>query len=113
MRIKAFRHVHDLPVLTQSTERRGALVSRVTWDVDTVSQFLQFGGHLPGQHRADAARDRGDVLLLWQLALVVLICFLPLFLPGYFQRRMSRRTAWSGQVGEMLSAIAEPVVGAR
>ncbi|HYF72736.1 MAG TPA: ABC transporter transmembrane domain-containing protein, partial [Nocardioides sp.] len=34
LRIKAFRHVHDLPLLTQNTERRGALVSRVTSDVD-------------------------------------------------------------------------------
>ena len=46
LRIKAFRHVHDLPVLTQNTERRGALVSRVTSDVDQVSQFLVFGGLL-------------------------------------------------------------------
>ncbi|MDX6324800.1 MAG: ATP-binding cassette, subfamily bacterial, partial [Nocardioidaceae bacterium] len=44
LRIKAFRHVHDLPVLTQNTEQRGALVSRVTSDVDQVSQFLVFGG---------------------------------------------------------------------
>ena len=44
LRIKAFRHVHDLPLLTQNTERRGALVSRVTSDVDQVSQFLIFGG---------------------------------------------------------------------
>src|SRR5580765_1652443 len=44
LRIKAFRHVHDLPLLTQSTERRGSLVSRVTSDVDQVSQFLVFGG---------------------------------------------------------------------
>ena len=33
LRIKAFRHVHDLPLLTQNTERRGALVARVTSDV--------------------------------------------------------------------------------
>ena len=46
LRIKAFRHVHDLPLLTQNTERRGALVSRVTSDVDQVSQFLVFGGLL-------------------------------------------------------------------
>ena len=44
LRVKAFRHVHDLPLLTQNTERRGALVSRVTSDVDQVSQFLVFGG---------------------------------------------------------------------
>ena len=46
LRVKAFRHVHDLSVLTQNTERRGALVSRVTSDVDQVSQFLVFGGLL-------------------------------------------------------------------
>ncbi|HYU83441.1 MAG TPA: ABC transporter transmembrane domain-containing protein, partial [Kribbellaceae bacterium] len=79
MRIKAFRHVHDLPVLTQNTERRGALVSRVTSDVDTVSQFLQFGGFI-------FLVSIGQMLLAtivmfvysWQLALVVLVCFVPL-----------------------------------
>src|SRR5262245_31091466 len=44
LRVRAFRHVHDLSVLTQSTERRGALVSRVTSDVDTISLFVQWGG---------------------------------------------------------------------
>ena len=46
LRTKAFRHVHDLPMLTQNTERRGALVSRVTSDVDQISQVLVFGGLL-------------------------------------------------------------------
>jgi putative ABC transport system ATP-binding protein len=44
LRVGAFRHVHDLSVLTQSSERRGSLVSRVTSDVDTISNFVQFGG---------------------------------------------------------------------
>src|SRR3954447_7962342 len=30
LRVSAFRHVPDLPLLTQNPERRGALVSRVT-----------------------------------------------------------------------------------
>ena len=51
LRIKAFRHVHDLPLLTQNTERRGALVSRVTSDVDQVSQFLVFGGIIGDRQR--------------------------------------------------------------
>ncbi len=38
LRIKAFRHVHDLPLLTQNTERRGALVSRVTWSTSLVTR---------------------------------------------------------------------------
>jgi ATP-binding cassette subfamily B protein len=115
LRIKAFRHVHDLPLLTQNTEHRGALVSRVTSDVDQVSQFLVFGGVF-------GIISVGQVLLAtvvmlfysWQLTILVWVCFLPLFLSlRYFQRRLS--TAYGvvrRSVGAMLSAISEPVVGA-
>jgi ATP-binding cassette, subfamily B, bacterial len=115
LRIKAFRHVHDLPLLTQNTERRGALVSRVTSDVDQVSQFLVFGGLL-------FVVSIGQVLVAtvvmavysWQLTLVVWACFAPLFLSlRYFQRRLSEAYATvRRQVGLLLSAISEPVVGA-
>ena len=44
LRVRGFRHVHDLSVLTQNAERRGALVSRVTGDVDQISAFMQSGG---------------------------------------------------------------------
>ncbi len=115
LRIKAFRHVHDLPLLTQSTESRGALVSRVTSDVDQVSQFLVFGGVF-------GIISIGQVLLAtvvmlfysWQLTILVWVCFLPLFLSlRYFQRRLSVAYAVVRRsVGTMLSAISEPVVGA-
>ncbi|MGZ4485956.1 MAG: ABC transporter ATP-binding protein [Nocardioidaceae bacterium] len=115
LRIKAFRHVHDLPLLTQNTERRGALVSRVTSDVDQVSQFLIFGGVI-------AIVSVGQILIAtivmayysWQLTLVVWVCFLPLFLSlRYFQRKLSAAYGVvRQQVGVMLSAISEPVVGA-
>lgn len=115
LRTKAFRHVHDLPVLTQNTERRGALVSRVTSDVDQVSQFLVFGGLL-------FVVSVGQVLVAtvvmvvysWELALVVWLCFAPLFLSlRFFQRKLSEAYAVvRRQVGVLLSAISEPVVGA-
>lgn len=115
LRINAFRHVHDLPLLTQTTERRGALVSRVTSDVDQVSQFLVFGGLL-------FVVSVGQVLVAtivmvvysWQLALVVWLCFAPLFLSlRYFQRKLSDAYGMvRRQVGMLLSAISEPVVGA-
>src|SRR6187200_337390 len=115
LRIKAFRHVHDLPLLTQNTERRGALVSRVTSDVDQVSQFLVFGGLF-------FIISVGQVLIAtivmliysWQLALVVWVAFAPLFLSlRYFQRKLSAAYGTvRRQVGIMLSAISEPVVGA-
>ncbi|SDC96632.1 ABC transporter ATP-binding protein [Nocardioides lianchengensis] len=115
LRIKAFRHVHDLPLLTQNTERRGALVSRVTSDVDQVSQFLVFGGLL-------LIVSVGQVLVAtvvmliysWQLTIVVWVCFLPLFASlRFFQRKLSAAYGVvRRQVGLMLSAISEPVVGA-
>ena len=44
VRTRTFRHVHDLSMLHQQSERRGSLVSRVTSDVDQITQFLQWGG---------------------------------------------------------------------
>jgi ATP-binding cassette, subfamily B, bacterial len=115
LRTKAFRHVHDLPLLTQNTERRGALVSRVTSDVDQVSQFLIFGGII-------SIVSVGQILVAtvlmavysWQLTIVVWVCFLPLFASlRYFQRRLSAAYGVvRQQVGVMLSAVSEPVVGA-
>lgn len=115
LRVKAFRHVHDLPLLTQNTERRGALVSRVTSDVDQVSQFLVFGGLL-------FVVSIGQVLVAtvvmlvysWQLALVVWVCFAPLFVSmRWFQRKLAEAYGVvRRQVGVLLSAISEPVVGA-
>ncbi len=115
LRVKAFRHVHDLPLLTQNTERRGALVSRVTSDVDQVSQFLVFGGLL-------FVVSVGQVLVAtvvmvvysWQLAIVVWVAFAPLFLSlRFFQRKLSDAYGTvRRQVGVLLSAISEPVVGA-
>ncbi len=115
LRIKAFRHVHDLPLLTQNTERRGALVSRVTSDVDQVSQFLVFGGLLfvvsVGQMLVATVIM---VVYSWELALVVWIAFAPLFLSiRWFQRKLTAAYAVvRHQVGVLLSAISEPVVGA-
>ncbi|MEJ7833139.1 MAG: ABC transporter ATP-binding protein [Nocardioides sp.] len=115
LRIKAFRHVHDLPLLTQNSERRGALVSRVTSDVDQVSQFLVFGGLI-------FVVSIGQILIAtvvmvvysWQLTIVVWVCFAPLFLSlRYFQRKLSAAYGTvRRQVGILLSAISEPVVGA-
>ncbi|MFL6109545.1 MAG: ABC transporter ATP-binding protein, partial [Marmoricola sp.] len=115
LRIKAFRHVHDLPLLTQNTERRGALVSRVTSDVDQVSQFLVFGGVI-------GIVSVGQVLVAtlimlfysWQLTIVVWVCFAPLFLSlRFFQRRLSDSySVVRRMVGQMLAAVSEPVVGA-
>ena len=115
LRTKAFRHVHDLPLLTQNTERRGALVSRVTSDVDQVSQFLVFGGLIFVVSVGQILVATGVMLFYsWELAIVVWVCFAPLFLSiRWFQQRLSAAyTVVRHQVGVLLGAISEPVVGA-
>ena len=115
LRTKAFRHVHDLSVLTQSTERRGALVSRVTGDVDTISTFLQWAGLMlllsAGQLVVATALM---AYYSWQLTVLVWAVFLPLFLLlRVFQRKVSAAYGVVRErVGLMLGAISESVVGA-
>jgi ATP-binding cassette subfamily B protein len=115
LRVKAFRHIHDLSVLTQNSERRGALVARVTTDVDTISTFVQWGGLL-------LVLSAGQLLIAtvvmaiysWPLTLLVWACFLPVFVIARpLQRRVSKIYATVRErVGEMLGAISEAVVGA-
>lgn len=115
LRTRAFRHVHDLSVLTQNTERRGSLVSRVTSDVDTISMFVQWGGIML---LVSVLQILVATVLMavysWQLTLLVWACFVPLLvvLPR-LQRGVNRRyAAVREQYGAMLGAVSEAVVGA-
>jgi len=115
LRIKAFRHVHDLSVLTQDRERRGALVSRVTSDIDQVSLFLQFNGIMIVTSLGQVAVATVIMAFYsWQLTLVVWACFVPLVVTLVaLQGRMARAYDHArATVGTMLAVIAEPVVGA-
>lgn len=115
VRVRTFRHIHDLSMLHQQSERRGSLVSRVTSDVDTVTQFMQFGGVTllvsTGQLTVTLAVM---AVYSWQLTLVVLAAFLPAtFVVRHFQRRLAAAYGHvRRQVGAMLSAVGESVVGA-
>jgi ATP-binding cassette subfamily B protein len=115
IRTRTFRHIHDLSMLHQQSERRGSLVSRVTTDVDQISQFLQWGGVILlvscGQLMITTVVM---ALYSWQLTLVVYAAFLPVvFVIRHFQRRLT--VAYGvvrAHVGTMLAAVAESVVGA-
>lgn len=115
LRLRAFRHMHDLSMLTQNTERRGSMVSRVTSDVDTISMFVQFGGILLILSLGQIAIAT-ILMLVYSPALtaVVWLCFLPLLLViRRFQASVGRAyTIVRERVGDMLAAISESVVGA-
>jgi ATP-binding cassette, subfamily B, bacterial len=115
LRSRTFRHIHDLSMLHQQSERRGSMVSRVTGDVDQISQFLQTGGVqlllAGGQLIVSTA-----VMFVysWQLTLVVLLSFGPaIAVIRFFQKQLAGayRTVRE-RSGVMLGAVAESVVGA-
>lgn len=115
IRTRTFRHIHDLSMLHQQSERRGALVSRVTSDVDTITHFIQWGGVI-------LLISGGQLVVTtivmfvysWQMTLVVLAAFVPAILViKFFQKRLAGVYAESRRrVGVMLSAVSESVVGA-
>ncbi|MEO3748281.1 ABC transporter ATP-binding protein [Plantactinospora sp. B5E13] len=115
VRVRAFRHVHDLSTLHQQAERRGSLVSRVTSDVDQITQFLQWGGVI-------LLINVGQVVVTtivmavysWQLTLAVFAAFVPAALViRLFQKRLAAAYGVVRQrMGAMLAAVSESVVGA-
>ncbi len=115
LRIKTFRHVHDLSMLRQASQSRGALVSRVTSDVDQLSNFLQWGGiQLLVSVLQLVLATALMIYYSWPLTLLVYVCFTPLAL---LARAMSVRLAAAyglvrERVGVVLSAVSEAVVGA-
>jgi ATP-binding cassette, subfamily B, bacterial len=115
VRTRTFRHIHDLSMLHQQSERRGALTSRVTSDVDQISQFLQWGGVI---FLVSAGQVVVTTIVMavysWELTLVVYAAFLPLVLIiRMYQRRLAAAYGEARiRVGAMLSTISESVVGA-
>jgi ATP-binding cassette subfamily B protein len=115
LRVRAFDHIHKLSIAAQTAEKRGAFVSRVTADVDTIGQFLEWGGM---SWITSTALMFGTAVAMfvysWQLALVVLLAVSPLFLVlRMLQKGMLRaydrvRT----RVGDTLSAVSESLMGA-
>jgi len=115
IRARTFRHIHDLSMLHQQGQRRGSLVSRVTSDVDQITQFVQFGGVI-------LLISFGQIVVTsiimpiysWQLTLVVFATFLPAVLViRAFQKRLAGAYVLVRQrVAAMLAAVSESVVGA-
>jgi ATP-binding cassette subfamily B protein len=115
LRVRAFNHIHALSMAHHTEEQRGALVSRVTSDVETLGQFFRWGGLAWIINSAlMLAALVAMVAYDWRLALVAVATVLPIVL---VLRVMQRRVvmAWDAmrtRVGEMLAAISESIQGA-
>ena len=115
LRVRAFRHIHDLSMLHQAAQQRGAMTARVTTDVDEISRFMQWGGL--NLITASGQVTIALVVMLvysWQLTLVVLAAFVPFLVAArWFQRRLTVAYATVRErVSRLLGVLAETVVGA-
>ncbi|HZN76682.1 MAG TPA: ABC transporter ATP-binding protein [Micromonosporaceae bacterium] len=115
LRVRAFGHVHRLSVAYHSAEARGKLVSRVTSDVETLSQFLQWGGvawvvNGAAMLAALAGMAFYDVWLM----LVTVALTVPLVVLIYvLTRRLgAAHSAVRGRVADLLTVISETIQGA-
>ncbi len=115
LRIRAFRHIHDLSMLHQASEQRGVLVARVTSDVDQVSRFMQWGGLMLITNTGQAFLALVVMLFLsipLGLVVVATVPFLALVVKWFQTRLEVAYLTVREKVGRMLALLAETVVGA-
>ena len=74
MRVKVFSHLLGRSVLHVQTERRGALVSRVTSDLTTLQEFMEWGGVMFLVEGTQVVVSLAVMAAYeWRLALIVLV----------------------------------------
>lgn len=115
LRVRTFKHIHRLSMAEHVDTRRGALVSRVTSDIETLAQFTEWGA---------VAWIVNSVLIVttlvvmslysWQLTLVTVGVFLPLLpvLRMLQRRQLAAYDEVRARVGDTLSEVSELVTGA-
>ena len=115
LRIKLFDHIHRLSLADHNDEKRGALVSRVTSDIETLTMFFSWGGLsllLDGSQMIAVA----SVMLAydWRLALIAFIVSAPLVLVlRLVQSRLVQAHNISRERNaELLGVFSEMVSGA-
>lgn len=115
LRVRVISHIHKLSLADHSEERRGALVARVTSDVETLAEFFQWGGLAWLLDGALMLIVAGVMLSYnWLLALIAFAVGMPLiWVLRVVQRHLGAAydTARSRN-SEMLGAITEVVTGA-
>lgn len=115
LRIRAFRHIHDLSMLHQASEQRGVLVARVTSDVDSISRFMQWGGLMLIVNGGQALLALAVMFILSArlgLVVLVLVPFIVLMIRAFQGRLEVAYMKVRVRVGHMLALLAETVVGA-
>ncbi|MGH9233326.1 MAG: ABC transporter ATP-binding protein, partial [Acidimicrobiales bacterium] len=115
LRVRLFDHIHKLSMAEHNEQRRGTLVARVTSDIESLAQFMEWGAVA---WIVDSVMILATFLLMvvydWRLALLTLVCFapLPLVLPTLQRRQLAAQDKVRTAVSVSLSEVSETITGA-
>ena len=120
LRVRTFEHLHRLSILVTESERRGALVARVTSDIASIQEFMDWGGVglLIGSAQVVVAMiamlvyrfDLALVVLGAVIAYTVLLFWIQRILSRAHDRVRKRVAQSLGAMGEAISGL--PVIRA-
>ncbi|HEX7095539.1 MAG TPA: ABC transporter ATP-binding protein [Acidimicrobiales bacterium] len=115
LRVRVFDHVHKLSLAEHTDSRRGVLTARVTSDIESLAQFMQWGAV---SWIVNGAIILGTIVAMavyaWPLLLVVLGVYLPLVpVLRYIQRaQLQAYDRVRNRVATTLGFTSEAVTGA-
>lgn len=112
LRIKTFGHIMGQSVLHVQSERRGNLLSRVTSDITTLQEFMEWGG--VGMIIASSQVLLATAVMMfyeWRLALIVLAgVIIYLLMMRWFQKILARNyDEVRVEVGKSLGVLSESI----
>lgn len=112
LRIKTFGHIMNQSVLHVQSERRGNLLSRVTSDITTLQEFMEWGG--VGMIIASSQVLLATAVMMfyeWRLALIALVgVLIYLLMMRWFQKILARNyDAVRAEVGASLGVLSESI----
>tara|TARA_B100000579_G_scaffold74239_1_gene57054 strand:- start:5749 stop:7599 length:1851 start_codon:yes stop_codon:yes gene_type:complete len=115
LRVRVFRHLHRLSLADHQESRKGILTARVTSDIETLSQFAQWGAIA---WIVDSVIIVGTLTVMaiysWQLTLVVIAIYLPIIpiLKAIQQQQFLKYREVREAVSETLGQASEAVTAA-
>ncbi|NNE11177.1 MAG: ABC transporter ATP-binding protein, partial [Ilumatobacter sp.] len=114
LRTRLVGHIHRISLADHNEERRGALVARVTSDIETLAEFFRWGGLALLINSTLMLIVAGVMLAYnWVLALITIGLAVPLFALLQMVQRVLR-TAYDrarARNSDMLAAVGELVSG--
>lgn len=114
LRTRLFAHVHELSIAHHNESKRGVLVTRVTSDIETLSQFASWGAISWVVNLTIITVALGAIAVYsWQLAIITAVVLAPVvpILKAVQKYQLAAYDDLRSSVAATLSEISETVMG--